>query len=89
MKRFVKNPSLPEYKYLLEYKKDFDAAVSKDSVDRKIYHDLFPLIVNDCNEIIFHDNQVIGAYHARKNHGPDAVGQPKAAYHQIGGNQPA
>lgn len=45
MKRFVKNPSLPEYKYLLEYKKDFDAAVSKDSVDRKIYDDLFPLIV--------------------------------------------
>ena len=55
VKRFVKNPSLPEYKYLLEYKKDFDAAVSKDSVDRKIYDDLFPLIVNDCNEIIFHD----------------------------------
>ena len=41
--------------YLLEHKKDFDAAVSKDSVDRKIYDDLFPLIVNDCNEIIFHD----------------------------------
>ena len=55
VKRFVKNPALPEYKYLLEHKKDFDAAVSKDSVDRKIYDDLFPLIVNDCNEIIFHD----------------------------------
>ena len=55
VKRFVKNPLLPEYKYLLEHKKDFDAAVSKDSVDRKIYDDLFPLIVNDCNEIIFHD----------------------------------
>ena len=55
VKRFVKNPALPEYKYFLEHKKDFDAAVSKDSVDRKIYDDLFPLIVNDCNEIIFHD----------------------------------
>lgn len=55
VKRFVKNPSLPEYKYLLEHKKNFDAAVSKDSVDRKIYDDLFPLIMNDCNEIIFHD----------------------------------
>ena len=51
MKRFVKNPLLPEYKYLLEHK-GFDAAVSKDKIS-KICDDLFPLIVNDCNEIIF------------------------------------
>lgn len=53
IKRFVNNPSLPEYEYLLNHKEDFYSVLGKEEVDQKIYADLYPLIANNCNEMIF------------------------------------
>lgn len=66
VKRFVNNPMLPEYEYLLGHKKDFDSTVGKENVDSKIYDDLYPLIANNCNEIIFNGkadaSQLLASY---------------------------
>ena len=66
VKRFVRDPLLPEYEYLLEHKGDFEAVVGKEEVDRKIYDDLYPLIANNCNEMIFDEkadaSQLLASY---------------------------
>lgn len=53
LKQFVHDVKLPVYEYLLEHKIAYVKLVGEDEVDAKLFGNIYPLVGNHCNDMIF------------------------------------
>ena len=53
LKQYVHDVKLPEYIYLFEHKATYEKLVGKEEVEAKLFGNIYPLVGNHCNDMIF------------------------------------
>ena len=53
LKQYVHDVESPEYAYLLEHRTIYEKLAGRNEVDAKLFGDIFPLVGNHCNDMIF------------------------------------